>query len=126
MVKTLHGDGADQVFTVNRYDAGYYEFVVHDLVGNHLYFGNSEDENDVRYRQERYMLMVMTKPMVLINEKQPVNGMIYNDQVELKLVTYGNKFLSKLYAGEIAQDKLYFNKYFCISNTIFHIFSPTI
>ncbi len=115
LVKTLHGDGADQVFTVNRYDAGYYEFVVHDLVGNHLYFGNSEDENDVRYRQERYMLMVMTKPMVLINEKQPVNGMIYNDQVELKLVTYGNKFLSKRYAGEIAQDKLYFNKYFCIS-----------
>ena len=38
------------------------DFVVHDLVGNNLYFGSSENKNDVNYRQERYMLIVMTKP----------------------------------------------------------------
>ena len=115
LIKTLYGDGEEQVFTISRYDAGYYEFVVHDLVGNYLYFGNSSNKNDVNYRQERYMLVVMTKPMILINDKQPVNGMIYNDKVELKLVDYGNKFLAKLYADQLAEDELFFTKRFCIS-----------
>ncbi len=115
LVKTLYGDAASEVFTVGRYDAGYYEFVVHDLVGNYLYFGYSSDEDDIAYKQNRYMLMVMTKPMILINEKQPVNGMIYNDEVQLKLVDYGNQFLSKLYADNLAKDKDFFTKCFCIS-----------
>ena len=115
LVKTLYGDAASEVFTIGRYDAGYYEFVVHDLVGNYLYFGYSDNENDIAYKQNRYMLMVMTKPMVLINEKQPVNGMIYNDEVQLKLVDYGNQFLSKLHANDLAKDKDFFTKRFCIS-----------
>lgn len=115
LVKTLTGDGKDEVFIINRYDAGYYEFIVHDLVGNNLYFGSSNNQNDVNYRQERYMLIVMTKPMVLINGKQPVNGMIYNDEVELTLVNYGNEFLSKLYAEEVEKDKFFFKKYYCIT-----------
>jgi len=113
-VKTLVGDGAEQVFTINRYSAGYYEFIVHDLVGNHLYFGSSDNQNDVNYRQERYMLVVMTKPMVLINGRQPVNGMTYNDEVELNLVNYGNKFLSRLYADNLSANKLFFEENFCI------------
>lgn len=115
LVKTLIGDALDQVFTISRYSAGYYEFVVHDLVGNNLYFGSSKNKNDVNYRQERYMLIVMTKPMVLINDKQPVNGMIYNDEVELKLINYGNNFLAKIYADKVAADGQYFEKYFCIT-----------
>ncbi len=112
LVKTLnYGD----VFTINRYDAGYYEFTVHDLVGNYLYFGNSSDESDILYRQKRYMLAVMTKPMILINDKQPVNGMVYNDQVEMKLVDYGNTFLTKLYADKLKEDKEFFNKQFCVT-----------
>lgn len=115
LVKTLVGDGENEVFTINRYDAGYYEFVVHDLVGNYLYFGSSDNVNDISYRQTRYMLVVRTNPMVTINGKQPFNGMIYNDQVELKLVNYGNEFLAKLHADDLATDKLFFNKRFCVS-----------
>jgi len=105
----------DETFTINANDAGYYEFTVHDLVGNYLYFGDSEDENDVNYRQTRYLLVVLTKPVVVINDKQAVSGMIYNDQVELKLVDYGTTFLNRYYAGEVANDEQFFNNYFRVT-----------
>ena len=117
LVKTLN---YNDVFTINQNDAGYYEFVVHDLVGNYLYFGSSIDEKDINYRQNRYLLAVMTKPIVSINGKQPVSGMIYNDQVELKIDDYGNEFLQKYYQflvnnQSIAEDDNFFHKYFCVT-----------
>ncbi|MBO4726422.1 MAG: hypothetical protein J5598_02355, partial [Clostridia bacterium] len=61
------------------------------------------------------------KPMVVINNKQPVSGMIYNDQVELKLVDYGDTFLRKYYqslvdSNVITADNLFFNKYYCVTS----------
>ena len=104
-----------EVFTIQRHEAGYYEFAVHDLVGNYLYFGTGTDETKLDYSQNRYMLVVMTAPMVLINGQEPVSGMIYNDVVELKMVDYGHEFLSKLYASEIKADKEFFTKRFCVT-----------
>ncbi len=118
LVKTLkHND----VFTINQSDAGYYEFKVHDLIGNYLYFGSSDDESDVNYQQDRYLLAVMTKPVVEINGNQPVGGMIYNDQVELKMVDYGSGFLKKYYnllasSGiTTLTNKDFFEQYFCVT-----------
>ncbi|MCM1403987.1 MAG: hypothetical protein NC133_00555 [Prevotella sp.] len=113
LIKTI---SYGEVFTINQYDAGFYEFTVHDLVDSYLYFGsNKSDKNDILYRQERYMLAVMTKPLVLINNKEPVNDMVYNDQVELKLVDYGHEFLTKRYASELEQDENFFRSHFCIT-----------
>ncbi len=119
LVQTLnYGD----VFTINQNDAGYYEFEVHDLAGNYLLFGDNDNSNHVNHRQKRYMLAVMTRPIVVINDKQPVSGMIYNDQVELKLVDYGSDFLTKyrdwlVETGVEPTEKGFFNKYFCVTET---------
>lgn len=112
LIKTMQ---YGEKFIIKQYDAGFYEFAVHDLVGNYLYFGNSSDKNNILYKQERYMLAVLTKPLILINNQQPVNGMVYNDQVELKLVDYGNEFLSKRYASDIEKDENFFRSHFCIT-----------
>ncbi len=116
-VKTLN---YNDVFAINQNEAGYYEFMVHDLAGNYLYFGDSDDEKNINYRQNRYLLVVMTKPIVTINNQQPVSGMTYNDQVELKLADYGNDFLTKYYqwlvdTQTITADESFFQKYFCIT-----------
>ncbi len=120
LIKTL---GYKDVFTIDQNNAGYYEFVVHDLVGNYLYFGSSNDEKSLDYKQNRYMLAVLTKPVVSINGKRPVNGMIYNDGVELKLVDYGKEnFLDKYYNTLMADGYVtkeaysdFFNEYFRIT-----------
>ena len=116
-VKTLQGNSSDQVYIINRDDAGFYEFEVHDMVGNYLLFGDPNETNkkSINYQQKRYTLWVRTKPTVLINNKMPINGMIYNDRVEIKLVDYGNNFLRKRFANEIEADENYLNKYYCIS-----------
>lgn len=113
-VKTMN---YQDVFTINRSDAGYYEFVVHDLVGNYLYFGdpNETEEDDISYRKNRYMLVVMTAPMVSINGKLPINGMVYNDKVELSLVDYGNKFLYNAFANSQEKMEDFFARRFCVS-----------
>lgn len=107
-------------FVINRDDAGYYEFAIHDLVGNYLYFGNPNetDENSLSYPTQRYLLAVITKPMILMNDKLPINGMVYNDQVELKLVDYGNDFLYKAFANEDEKYEDFFTKRFCIAKII--------
>jgi len=117
LVKTLQGNSPDQVYVINRYDAGFYEFEVHDMVGNYLRFGdpNETNKDSINYQQKRYTLWVRTKPTVLINDKMPINGMIYNDRVEIKLVDYGNNFLRKRFANEIEADENYLSKYYCIS-----------
>ncbi len=116
LVKTLQHD---EVFTINEYEAGYYEFAVRDLAGNYLSFGNNTNVNSLYYKRNRYMLAVMTKPIVAINGGQPVNGMIYNDEVKLELINYGDTFLNKYYQSLVAdgmtEDKTFFNKYFCIT-----------
>ena len=119
LVKTLN---YNDVFTINQNAAGYYEFAVHDLAGNYLYFGSSfVDKDDINYTRNRYMLAVMTKPVILINDKLPVSGMIYNDQVELKVDDYASDFLVKYYQSlvnnnTIANDNNFFKKYFCITS----------
>lgn len=115
-VKTLtHSD----VFTINRDDAGFYEFTVHDLVGNYLYFGSeSAPKGSLNAETERYMLVVMTKPMVTINNKLPINGMVYNDKAELKLVDYGNDFLYKKDAEENEKYADFFTRLYCVKKIV--------
>ena len=115
-----------ETFTINKDGAGYYDFYVHDMAGNYLYFGDSgiTDENHINYPTNHYTLVVITKPMITINDKQPVNGMIYNDRVELKTVEYGKDFLNKFYQfkfseGDVTASRTdFFNQYFRITKVL--------
>ncbi|MBS7401150.1 MAG: hypothetical protein KIG16_01390 [Eubacteriales bacterium] len=120
LVKTLN---YNEVFTIEQGNSGYYEFVVHDMVGNTLYFGEGTNEKTIDYRQDHYTLAVMTKPVVTINGEQPFNNMIYNDRVDLKLDDYGKESFLKKYYASLVEKKVadvstseedFFEQYFCV------------
>lgn len=101
LVKTLTHE---ETFNLTAGDAGYYQFRVHDLVGNTLQFGNNGAEQDY------YALVILTKPMVVINDANPVKHMIYNDRVEFKITDDVEHLLQLEYGEE------FFNQYFKIAS----------
>lgn len=96
----------NEEFTINEFDTGYYEFIIHDLVDNRLMFGNNE--------QDRYVIVNLSRPMVLINNDTPVNDLIYNDYVEFKINDVADDLLKAHYNALYGED--FFNQYFYISD----------
>lgn len=103
LIKTL---AYNEELLIGEFDSGYYEFTIRDLVGNTLKFGNGDNEVD------KYTLVNLSKPMVLINGTNPVNGMIYNDTVEFKVVSLADELLQAHYGEE------YFDQYFYVSDMV--------
>lgn len=91
LVKTVN---SNESIHIGKDDAGYYQFYIRDLVGNQILFGNGESQ------QNYYEILVLTKPLVTVNGDSPVNGMIYNDRVELSLLGVADKFLRQEYGAE--------------------------
>lgn len=91
LVKTVN---SNEAINIGKDDAGYYQFYVRDLVGNQILFGNGESQ------QNYYEILVLTKPLVTINDTNPVNGMIYNNRVELSLVGVADEFLRQEYGAD--------------------------
>lgn len=91
LIKTL---AHDETFTLTAADAGYYQFRVRDMVGNTLLFGSGAEQQDY------YAVVVLTKPMVVINNSEPVKHMVYNDRVEFKIIDDADELLRAEYGNE--------------------------
>lgn len=95
--------GVGEELTIKGADAGYYEFIVHDMVGNRLKFGGTAD---------RYIILNLSQPMVLINNDLPVTDLIYNDTVEFRISNLADDLLRTHYTEEV------FDQYFYITDFV--------
>ncbi len=93
----------DDTFVITNSNPGVYDFVLRDLVGNEYFFGNVTDGIN------KFTIVNLTQPMAFINGESIINGMTYNDSVQLNISNLADEYLIKQYGEEE------FNNYFYIS-----------
>ena len=75
------------VLTILERDYGVFTFYIRDWAGNQRHFSNNSPQNNqVVGEAEHYTIIILTRPPVLVNGHEIIDGMAYNDEITIDVI----------------------------------------